>query len=102
MLPKVHLVFTALRARLASAAGEHSAAARLARHAWTGVNGLDDPCVVGEVLLDVCGVLAAGAEPGPAALAAEQAVAQLEAKGATLLGIRARELLRSVTGGGHV
>jgi class 3 adenylate cyclase len=98
MIPTVQLVFTALRARLASAAGEHSTATSLARQAWTQINGLDDPCLVGEVLLDVCRVLAAAAEPGPAVLAAERAVGQLAAKGATLPAARGRELLRSISG----
>jgi class 3 adenylate cyclase len=100
MIPRVELAFTALRARLACAEGDLATATSLARQAWTRTSSIDDPCLVAEVLLDVSCVLSAGGQSGPAALAGERAVAQLEAKEATLLVERSRELLRAA-GGGH-
>jgi len=99
MTPRVRLAVTALRARLASSGGDQDTATALAREAWTGVGDLDDPCLVGDVLLDVACVLAAAGKPGAAARAAERALSELESKGAALPASRGRELLRSAGGG---
>jgi class 3 adenylate cyclase len=96
--PQVRIMVTALAARHASAEGRHDRAVRLAREAWPYGLTADDPCLGAFVLLDVSGVLAAAGQAGPAETAAAQALARLEAKGATLPAGQARDVLRRLAG----
>jgi hypothetical protein len=96
--PQVRLMVTALEARHASAQGRHDRAVPLAREAWPDGLSADDPCLGACVLLEVSGVLAAAGQPEQAEIAAAQALARLEAKGATLPAAQARDVLRRLAG----
>lgn len=97
LAPRVRLSVTALQARMESAVGRHDRAVRLARRAWPAALDTDDPYLAAEVLVDVSHVMGSAGRAESASSAAEQAVARLEAKGATLPAAHARRVLRSLS-----
>ncbi|WP_406095722.1 AAA family ATPase [Kitasatospora purpeofusca] len=91
--PRARLGATALRGRLASARGDHGGAVAAATAARRLSEGSDDPCLVGETLLDLAIVLRAAGEAERATAEGTAALRMFEAKGATLPAGRVRAWL---------
>ncbi|MFD4910015.1 AAA family ATPase [Kitasatospora purpeofusca] len=91
--PRARLGATALRARLASARGDHGGAVAAATAARRLSEGSDDPCLVGGALFDLAIVLRAAGEAGRATAEGTEALRKFEAKGATLPAGRVRAWL---------
>ncbi len=86
----VRIAATALRGRIASAAGRHETAVDVATAAHTLSKGCDDLRLRGQTAFDLAVVLAAAGRAGEAADAAAGALRDFEAKGAVLLADRVR------------
>ncbi|WP_053650373.1 AAA family ATPase [Streptomyces sp. XY431] len=91
--PRARLGATALRGRLASARGDHSEAVAAATAARRLSEGSDDPCLVGETLLDLAIVLRAAGQAERATAEGTEALRMFEAKGAALPAGRVRAWL---------
>ncbi len=91
--PRARLGATALRGRIASARGRHTEAVAAATAARRLSEGSDDPCLVGETLLDLAIVLRAAGEADRATAEGTEALRMFEAKGATLPARRVRAWL---------
>ncbi|MFC5661415.1 ATP-binding protein [Kitasatospora misakiensis] len=91
--PRARLGATALRGRIASARGRHAEAVAAATAARRLSEGSDDPCLVGETLLDLAIVLRAAGEAERATAEGTEALRMFEAKGATLPAGRVRAWL---------
>jgi class 3 adenylate cyclase/tetratricopeptide (TPR) repeat protein len=96
----VRITVTALRARIASARGEHEAAIRYAEAAGELVAGTDDLCLAGETFLAMAYVLMAAGLASAAAVTAAAALDRYEAKGAALPATRVRAWLESLSAPG--
>ncbi|MFF7458209.1 AAA family ATPase [Kitasatospora sp. NPDC008115] len=91
--PRARLGAAALRGRIASARGRHAEALAAAESARTLSAGCDDPCLVGETLLDRAIVLRAAGLAERATAEGTEALRMFEAKGATLPAGRVRAWL---------
>ncbi|WP_380283349.1 AAA family ATPase [Kitasatospora purpeofusca] len=91
--PRARLGAAALRGRIASARGRHTEALAAAEAARTLSAGSDDPCLLGETLLDRAIVLRAAGRAARATAEGTEALRMFEAKGATLPAGRVRAWL---------
>ncbi|SDT82034.1 adenylate/guanylate cyclase [Streptomyces sp. TLI_053] len=91
--PRARLGATALRARLASARGDHPEAVAAATAARRLSEDSDDPCLVGETLFDLAIVLRAAGRAERATAEGTEALRMFEAKGAALPAGRVRAWL---------
>ncbi|MFE6869726.1 AAA family ATPase [Kitasatospora sp. NPDC057692] len=91
--PRARLGAAALRGRIASARGRHAEALAAAEAARALSAGSDDPCLVGETLLDRAMVLRAAGQAERATAEGTEALRMFEAKGATLPAGRVRAWL---------
>ncbi|MFC4530898.1 AAA family ATPase [Sphaerisporangium dianthi] len=78
------LVLLAVRGRLASLGGDHRAALAFAGRAERELHRTDDPCLRGDVMVDLAVAYQAAGHPAEAAAAAERALRDYTAKGADL------------------
>ncbi|MER7706988.1 AAA family ATPase [Kitasatospora sp. NPDC097605] len=95
--PRARLGAAALRGRIASARGRHTEALAAAEEARALSAGCDDPCLVGETLLDRAIVLRAAGRAGRATAEGTEALRMFEAKGAILPAGRVRAWLAAET-----
>ncbi|MFB7469562.1 AAA family ATPase [Kitasatospora sp. NPDC056184] len=91
--PRARLGAAALRGRIASVRGRHSEALAAAEAARALSAGSDDPCLLGETLLDRAIVLRAAGQAERATAEGTEALRMFEAKGATLPAGRVRAWL---------
>ncbi|MFF2949877.1 AAA family ATPase [Kitasatospora sp. NPDC057965] len=97
--PRARLGAVALRGRIASARGHHPEALAAAEAARALSAGSDDPCLIGETLLDRAIVLRAAGRAGRATAEGTEALRMFEAKGATLPAGRVRAWLAAGAAG---
>ncbi len=87
------LTLLALRARLAALSGDHDTALGLAARAEERLGRTDDPCLRGDVLIELADTYGAAGRPAESADAAARALRHYTAKGAALPAERARARL---------
>jgi len=98
--PGTRVAMSSLRARIASARGDHGGALRHAEDARELVGRVDDLCMAGEPFFDLAMVQRAAGLGDQAAASAALALDSYDAKGATLLATRVRTWLGSAAGQG--